>query len=176
MLETKEKEMLDERAYKLGFEYEKTYRGCGQSLVAAVQDVLDLRNDDIFKALSGYAGGGGIVGDAGCGAYVGGILILSLLLGRERDNFADPEGIRFKSYELARNLHASFMKEYGSVICRDIQTKLMGRPYYLADQDDMEKFDRAGGHTTVCPDVVGKAAKWVVELTKNLLIKNSSKT
>lgn len=160
-----------EKAYKLGHEYEKTYRGCGQCLAAAVQDALDIRNDDIFKALTGYAGGGGAIGDSGCGAYVGGILLLSLLLGRERDNFADPEGIRFKSYELVRRLHGRFINEYGSIICRDIQTKVMGRPYYLADQDDMDKFDRAGGHATVCPDVVGKAAEWTVELilAENLL-------
>jgi len=169
--ETTNMKTLVEKAYKLGHEYEKTYRGCGQCLAAAVQDALDIRNDDIFKALTGYAGGGGTVGDSGCGAYVGGILFLGLLLGRERDNFADAEGIRFKSYELARKLHGRFINEYGSVICRDIQTKVMGRPYYLADQDDMDKFDRAGGHATVCPDVVGKAAKWTVELilAENLL-------
>ena len=164
MVEVKDAEVLAQRAYELGFEYEKNYRGCGQCLVAAVQDVLDLRNDVVFKSLTGYAGGGGIVGDSGCGAYVGGILILSLLLGRERDNFADPEGIRFKSYELARKLHDRFIAEYGSAICRNIQMKLMGRPYYLADQDEMDKFDQAGGHSTICPEVVGKAARWVVEL------------
>jgi C_GCAxxG_C_C family probable redox protein len=168
---TKNVKTLVEKAYKLGHEYEKTYRGCGQCLAAAVQDALDIRNDDIFKALTGCAGGGGIIGDSGCGAYAGGILILGLLLGRERDNFADPDGIRFKSHELVRKLHDRFINEYGSIICRDIQTKVMGRPYYLADKDDMDKFDKAGGHSTVCPRVVGKAASWMVELimAENLL-------
>jgi hypothetical protein len=44
---------LAERAYKLGKEYEKTYRGCGQCVIAALQDTLDARNDDIFKAATG---------------------------------------------------------------------------------------------------------------------------
>lgn len=166
MAEIKNREMLGERAYTLGFEYEKTYRGCGQCLVAAVQDALDIRNDDIFKATTGFAGGGGRMGDSGCGAYVGGILVLSFLLGRERDDFADPEGVRFKSYELAKRLHDRFIDEYGSAVCRDIQMKVMGRPYYINDEDDMDKFDKAGGHTTVCPEVVGKAARWTVELIK----------
>ena len=102
---------------------------------------------------------------------MGGILILGLLLGRERGNFADPGGIRFKSNELVRKLHGRFINEYGSIICRDIQMKVMGRPYYLADRDDMDKFDKAGGHATVCPEVVGKAASWMVELiaAENLL-------
>jgi hypothetical protein len=45
-------EMLD-KAYKLGKEYEKTYRGCGQCVIAALQDALEIRNDDIFKSATG---------------------------------------------------------------------------------------------------------------------------
>ncbi|MFC1992390.1 C-GCAxxG-C-C family protein [Chloroflexota bacterium] len=164
MAEKKDIDKLGEEAYKLGFEYEHTYRGCGQCLVAAVQDVLELKNDEIFKSLTGYAGGGAVAGDSGCGAYVGGILIISSLWGRERDNFADPQRIRWRCYNIAKKLHDKFIAEYGTVICRDIQSKIMGRPFYLLDPDDMIKFDKEGGHEKVCPDVLGKAARWVVEV------------
>jgi len=39
-----------EKAYELGKEYEKTYRGCSQCVVAALQDTFNIRKDDIFKA------------------------------------------------------------------------------------------------------------------------------
>ena len=155
---------IAEKAYELGKEYERTYRGCSQCVIAALQDALDIRNDDIFRASTGLAGGGGITTDGSCGAYVGGILVLGFLLGRERDNFADPEGIRFRTHELVRRFRSKYIQEYGSVVCRDIQTKVLGRPYYIADPDEFEKFHNAGAHDVYCPEVVGKAARWLVEI------------
>ena len=153
-----------EKAYELGKKYEKEYKGCGQCVIAALQDAFDIRNDDIFKSATGLAGGGCRVTDGSCGAYVGGIMILSFLVGRERDKFDDPEGMRFKSADLARKLHDRYIQEYGSVICCNIQTKLMGRPFYLADPEEFEKFEQAGAHELHCPEVVGKAARWVAEI------------
>jgi C_GCAxxG_C_C family probable redox protein len=153
-----------EKAYQLGKEYEKTYRGCSQCVIAALQDVLDIRNDDIFKSATGLAGGTGLACDSGCGAYIGAILVLSLLLGRERNNFSDPEGIRFKTHGLVRKFRERFIQEYGSVICRDIQNKILGRYYYLPDPQEFEKFHNAGAHDVHCPEVVGKAAKWMTEI------------
>lgn len=164
MKEAKDTKMLVEKAYKLGYEYEKTYRGCGQCIIAALQDVLNMRNDDIFKAATGLAGSAGMLCDAGCGSYMGGAIFLSFLTGRDRSNFADPQGVRFKTYDLVSELHSKFIAEYGSVICRDIHMKLFGRYYYMPDEDEYTKFDSAGGHTTVCPEVVGKGARWVVEI------------
>ena len=151
-------------AYAKGKEYERTYKGCSQCIVAALQDAFGIRNDDLFKASTGMAGGSGMTGDSGCGAYNGAILMLGSLLGRERDNFADPDGVRFKTHELVRELRARFLDEYGSIICRDIQTRVAGRPYYLPDPDEYEKFHNAGGHDTICPEVVGNAARWAAEI------------
>jgi C_GCAxxG_C_C family probable redox protein len=153
-----------EKAYQLGKEYEKTYRGCSQCVIAALQDALDIRNDDIFKSATGLAGGTGLACDSGCGAYIGAVLVLSSLVGRERNNFSDPEGIRFKTHELVRKFRKKFIQEYGSVICRDIQNKILGRYYYLPDPQEFEKFHDAGAHDVHCPEVVGKAAKWMTEI------------
>ncbi len=86
------------------------------------------------------------------------------VIGRERDNFEDKEKVRVKTHDLAKKLHDKFIKEYGSVICRDIQTKIMGRSYYFIDPDEYQKFLDAGAHDIYCPDVVGKAARWVTEI------------
>jgi len=164
---------LAKKAQTLGKQYEKTYRGCGQCVIAALQDTLEIRNDDVFKAATGLAGGAGLAADSGCGAYVGSILILGLLLGRERKNFTDPEGIRFRTHQLARKFRERFIQEYGSVICRDIQNKILGRYYYLADPHEYEKFHNAGAHDIHCPEVVGKAARWMTEMImKENLIPN----
>ncbi|HEY95476.1 MAG TPA: C_GCAxxG_C_C family protein [Dehalococcoidia bacterium] len=153
-----------EKAYQLGKEYEKIYKGCSQCVIAALQDVFDIRNDDVFKAATGLAAGCGASTDGNCGAYSGAIMVLSMLQGRNRDDFADSTGAMFKSFILVRKLRDRFIHEYGSVICRNIQTKIFGRPYYLADIDEFEKFEKAGAHDIHCLEVVGKAAAWAAEL------------
>lgn len=152
------------KAYELGEKYEKTYYGCGQCAIAAVCDATGMQNDTLFKVATGFAGGVGIAGDSACGTYLGGSLIISFLLGRERSDFADASGIRRKTYELVRRLHDRYIAEYGTVACSDIQQKIMGRSFYLPDADEYTKFEAAGGHTTACPIVVAKAAQWVVEI------------
>lgn len=153
----------EEKAYELGKEYEGTYKGCSQCTLAALQDAFGMRNDDIFKAATGLAGGGGCT-DGSCGAYSGANVFLSSLIGRERDDFADTADNLHRSFEMMGELHERFIREYGSIICRDIQTKLFGRPYYLPDMDEREKFEEAGAYTMHCPEVVGKAARWAAEL------------
>jgi C_GCAxxG_C_C family probable redox protein len=164
MKEEKGKREFMERAYELGFEYEKTYKGCSQCVIAAIQDTLGIRDDTVFKAGTGLAGGGGLTGIGACGGYVGGVMVLSQLLGRERSRFDDPERIRFKSFELGKQLADEFIREFGSIICRDVQTKIFGRPYYLRDPEEFDKFEEAGGHDDKCTDVVGKAAQMAVRM------------
>jgi C_GCAxxG_C_C family probable redox protein len=159
----KRKELMA-RAYQLGFDYEKRYKGCSQCVIAAIQDTLGVRDDKVFKAATGLAAGGGLTGIGVCGAYVGGVMVLSQLCGRERSNFEDPERIRFKSFDLAKKIIDRFIGEFGTIICRDIQTVKFGRPYYLRDPEDFKKFEEAGGHDDKCTDVVGKAAQIAVKL------------
>jgi len=117
-----------------------------------------------LKRLRALAGGIGLTCDSGCGAYTGAVLLLGSLLGRERNNFSDPEGVRFKTHKLVRKFREKFIQEYGSVVCRDIQNKILGRYYYLPDPQEFEKFHNAGAHDIHCPEVVGKAARWMTEL------------
>lgn len=132
-------------------------------MLAAVQEVFDLRDDAVFRAASGLAGGLGLTG-AFCGALTGGVMALSQRYGRERHRIADPARIRYKSYDLARKLYERFLQEYGTASCRGIQERIMGRPYDLWDPKEMEAFEAAGGHDRVSPEVVGKAARWVAEM------------
>jgi len=151
------------KAYDLGFKYEKDYTNCAQCVIAAVHDVLDMRNDDIFKAACGLAGGLAICGDSACGALSGGVLVIGEIFGRERKEFED-RGKTKKSVAISKRLHDKFMDEYGSCICSGVQEKVYGRSFNLWDANDVEEFEKAGAHTDKCPDVVGKAASWAVEI------------
>ena len=153
-----------DRAYEAGKQYEQTYYGCAQCTLAALQDTFERRDDPVFQAATGLSGGGGLTIDGSCGAYAGAILFIGQLLGRHRDDFADADEVRLETAALVRELRQRFIDEYGSVVCRNIQTKMMGRPYYLADPDEFQRFHDAGAHDVDCPEVVGRAARWAAEI------------
>jgi len=157
---------IADRAFEAGRQYERTYGGCSQCVLAALQDVFGRRDDAVFQAATGLAGGGGLACDGSCGAYTGAILFLGQLLGRNRDGFADPDLVRRETARLVRRLRQRFIDHYGSVVCRNIQTKVMGRPYYIADAEDYARFHDAGAHEVFCPQVVGLAARWAAEIVE----------
>jgi len=161
---TQLREQLGDLACELGFEYEKAYGGCGQCTLLALQDIFARRSDDVFTALTGVAGGAGRLCDTGCGAYLGAIAFLGGLRGRSIENITDPQDIRSETHRLVQKLHAKFIEEYGTVICRDMHMGLFGRYFYMVDADERKKFNEAGAHTTVCTAVVGKACRWTVEI------------
>lgn len=161
------KQALIDKAYELGFKYEHDYMGCAQCVFAALVDTFDMRNaetDAIFQSLTALAGGGASEGDGSCGAYVGAAAFIGHIIGRSRDNFADPERIRRKTGDLVDKVHQKFIDEYGTVVCHQIHRKLYGRPFWFKDPDEMVKFEAAGAHETGCTSVVGNGSKWAAEV------------
>ena len=159
-----QKEELAQKAYDAGYRFQFEKRCCSQTSLAGLFEALEISSPDVFKAATALAGGGALFGDAGCGAYDGGLLVLGMLKGRGLENFVTEETNRFKCFEVGRALHKKFIAEYGTVICRDIETNVMGRPFFLSDKDDYAKADELGAHAWVSPEVVGKACKWTVEV------------
>lgn len=76
-------------------------------------------------------------------------------------DFTERTGIR--RYAKSKELLDKFVGEFGSPICGDVQTRLMGRSFDLWS-GDYQAFEEAGGHRDKCPQVVGTVAKWVVEM------------
>lgn len=158
------KEQLSEKAYKLGFDYESNNHGCAQCTLAAVQDTLGLGDDSAFKGASGLSGGVGRMGHV-CGALTGGVIAIGLSMGRERKDFdSDHIPQLYYTEEVAKKLHDKFMEEYGTCNCREIQQKIFGRTFDLWNPGHWEIFEELGGHVDKCPSVVGKAARWTVEI------------
>jgi len=150
------------RAYSLAYENEQKYGGCPQCVLAAIQDVLGIVDDATFKASHGLAAGGGLSTGGTCGALAGGMLALSAKYGRDRAHFG--KGRFLQSYELSKQLYDRFAAEFGSPICADVQTRLLGRPFNLWDINDYKAFEDAGGHRDKCPEVAGKVASWTTEM------------
>jgi C_GCAxxG_C_C family probable redox protein len=161
------KEMV-RKAYELGFRNEKEYRGCAQCAISAMQDVLGIRNDYVYKAGSGLAGGAGECTDGLCGAYSGAIMMMSTFFGRKREDEATEFGRKEKydSFRMASTLHERFMDKYGSIICSGIQKKIFGRSFDLRNDEDKQAFRDAGAHEhdDKCCMVVGDGASWGTEL------------
>lgn len=154
-----------EKAYNLGFEFEKTHHGCAQCVIGTVYELIpEMRNEDIFRAANVQGGGMGLTSKGQCGATVGAGMLLSQLYGRSLGKIEDPEQKRFEAYRLGAEFSNRFVEKMGSLICGDIQQKKMGKSFNLLNPDDWNEFEKLGGHDTHCPDVVGTAARIVVEM------------
>ena len=160
-------EILD-KAYRQGFEGEHNVRGCAQCAIAAVQDALNMRNDFVYKAASGLAGGGAECIDGLCGGYSGGIISMSMFFGRTREEEATPKGRadKYVSFRMGQALHDRFMAKYGTVVCEEIHKKIYGRSFLLRDDEQKQQFRDAGAHEREdgCCAVIGDGARWATEL------------
>lgn len=152
-----------QKAYELGVKYESEYRSCCQCTLGALQDAFNKKDDAVFKASTGLAAGTGLIGSAGCGGYSGGVIFVGQFIGRRRENFKESSSIS-GIFQIIKEFHDRFIKEYGSVICSDIQIKLFGRSFNLLNKDEKILFEKMGGHSDKCPIVVGKAAAWIAEI------------
>jgi C_GCAxxG_C_C family probable redox protein len=169
------KEMM-KIAYEHGLKNERDYRGCAQCAIAGIQDAIGIRNDYVYKAGSGLAGGGGECTDGNCGGYTGGAMMISLLVGRTRKEEGTKKGRadKYVTFRLTAALHDKFVEKYGGVLCSDVQKKVFGRTYNLRNDEEKELFREAGAHEddNKCCAAVGDGARWAVEIILDELDKN----
>jgi len=127
-----------QKAYDLGFHYEKKYQGCARCTVAALQDAIDFlpADEELFRTASCLDGGATPDNSASCGAFTGSGMVIGWLCGTGR--FGDNS----LSRELIHKVHKHFVKEYGSVVCKNIRERSDGK----------------------CPEVVAGAAKRTTEI------------
>jgi len=167
-----------EQAYLLGFEYERTYKGCGQCTLAAVQDATrqfdPVAFNGAFEAATGLAGGIGLCGDCTCSAFTGGALTLGLYSPRRRAHFDGDRESKYRAYELIQRLRGRFLACYGTVRCHEIHHAELGRAYDLRDPSEREAFEAAGAHRDKCTGVVARAARWTVEIIGEEQVRDQS--
>ena len=126
-----------------------------------MQEALDMRDDNLFKAASGLGGGIGQMNDV-CGALLGASLMLGVKFGRSREEIEDYEIARSSYLPVAR-LYKWFEKEFGSATCRGVRTKMAGVFYDTKIPWQKEMADEAG-LPAMCAELAAKTATHTVEM------------
>ena len=161
-----------EKAYSLGFEYEKVYHGCGQCVIAAVSEVLGNFNDEVFNSATGLCAGVGLVTENTCSAFTGGAMVIGMVYPRRREHFDGDRDNKYLNFELIQKLRDKFIQEYGTTTCGKIHEKIYGRAYDMRLAEERQAFEEAGGHGDHgCTEVVAKSAQWTINVLKDELDK-----
>jgi hypothetical protein len=135
-------EKIIERAYQLGHAYEKKHGGCARCTVAALQDALPFVTVDegLFRGATCLDGGATPVSEQNCGAFTGAGMIVGYVCGSRRaETF---QGDAKLAHQLLHKVYHRFAEDFGTVLCRDVRKGAKGN----------------------CPEVVGRAARWVAEV------------
>jgi len=157
------------KAFESGKQHEMKSGGCPQCTIAGIFEALDIENDDVFRAATGLADGVGLTGDGHCGALSGGVMAISYLFGRKKEDFGDMIK-QLDACILSKKLHDQFVEKYGPCRCADIQTKFVGRFFNLYDPSEMKAAIEAG-MLDKCSTLVGEVARMT---TKIILDKRGS--
>ena len=152
------------------------YSGCSQSVLGALQEEFGIGNKESFKAATVLSGGVARQGET-CGAIIGALSALGLVIGRERmEDEETYKAMMPPSIEVRTRFREELKKQFGfeeeleSTLCRDIQEKIYGRSFYMVDDEERQAFLDAGGHDeTGCPKVCGIAAQVAAEKILELI-------
>lgn len=170
--------MSVKRIGKKALEFDK-FSGCSQSVLLALQEELGIGDHESFKSATVLSGGVARHGET-CGALLGGLMALGLVVGREdiRDTATYAASMVPAEQiitEFKRRLQTDFdFKEpLDSTICWDIQKRIYGRSFNLNDPKDYKDFLEMGGHGDQgCPKVCAVAAEVTAEKLINLIKKS----
>lgn len=134
-------QILD-RVQRRGEEYNLLARNCAKGTALAVMEEFGLGHMEMIKALSPFPGFGGT--GWMCGGVTGGLMALGLYWGSE--DMLDYERMG-ATILAARKFMPRFEAEIGSVVCPEIQEKVIFGRYMDAagGPEKMEAFARAKG-------------------------------
>jgi C_GCAxxG_C_C family probable redox protein len=154
-----------ERIGRRALSYDK-YSGCSQSVLLSLQEGFKIGNEESFKAATVLSGGIARRGET-CGAIIGALMSLGLVMGRDRmedtDQYVRAVGVASEiceKFKRALKVEFRFDEEVQSTLCKEIQEKIYGRSFDLNNEAEMNAFLEAGGHSDRgCPKVCAVAAK-----------------
>jgi C_GCAxxG_C_C family probable redox protein len=150
-------------------EYDK-FSGCSQSVLLAIQEAFEIGNLESFKAATVLSGGVARKGET-CGALLGGLMALGLVVGRT--DIKDTQTYRdamVPSDEIIREFKKRLQDTFGfdeplqNTICREIQRRIYGEAFDLTNPISYKEFLDAGGHGDKgCPLVCAVATEVTTE-------------
>lgn len=170
------KDEILNRIYARALENDRDYHGCSQSVLDSIQKEFGIGNSEAFMTATVLAGGILRQGET-CGAVIGAMMALGLVIGRDR--IEDSETYRdakLPCLEVYNRIKEELKKAFGfegelkSTLCRDIQEKVYGRHFDMWDDVSYQAFIDAGGHSEVgCPKVCAVAARVAAEKILELI-------
>jgi C_GCAxxG_C_C family probable redox protein len=174
VLKNKEYRELLKRVRRKAQDYDK-YSGCSQSVLLSLQEEFKIGGLESFKAATVLSGGIARRGET-CGALIGALMALGLVIGRETmDETLQYRATMHPANDLCQRFQTALQTEFHlsgelkSTLCRDIHKKLYGRAFNLNDKTEYQAFLDAGGHSdTGCPKVCGIAAQLGAALLNKL--------
>ena len=131
-----------------------------------MQKYLPFITDDIVQSGVALAGGGANSVIGSCGAFSGGLMVLSAKFSPRSDLLSTKE-LEQLAYARSKfnQFRDWFISEFGSVACRDVQLRVLGRVFNTTDDQDFQEFmeyQRQSGR--YCREVYLKAALRVAEV------------
>jgi len=150
-------ERLDRLERRAG-DYEELYGSCAQGTLLALQEEFSLGDKQTLKAATAMPGIA-LRGET-CGAVIGAIMALGMALGREKPD--DFDAVQ-RTTKAARKLCRRFEQEFGGCNCREVQHRIFGRSYNVADPAESMEFIKAGA-AQKCRAPAEKAARIAGEL------------
>lgn len=157
------REKLLDAVAKSAYDNDRSYEGCCRCVVAALNEHLHLLDDrgiaSVIKASTALSAGVARKGEV-CGALLGGIMALNLVIGSETVQDVDgyAEGMSW-----AARLYDRFESHFGSVRCFVIQKSRLGRTYDFWNSEEVDAWYRDGG-LHECPMVCAEAARMAGEV------------
>jgi C_GCAxxG_C_C family probable redox protein len=169
----KAKQDIQEKAFYLAKKYELENGDCAQCVLAGVLEAMDMLNNDVFRSATGFADGVGMTGDGHCGALSGGVMAISYIFGRKREEFSR-RGKMLKALLLSRRLQNMVIEKYGTCRCHDLQVKFYGRFFNLRAPADIEAATKPGV-VEPCSTLAGEVARMTVQLVQEQQEKDAAK-
>jgi len=158
---TKEEAM--DKAYRIAFEGEGLRQACSQASWNAISEVLGIKNDLIFRCVSGLEGGGACTAKVACGAWSGALVAISYYFGRTHDKWMQSEK-DLKSSFLGQKLYQRFLDKWGSAICSEMHKKIYGRTFDFSNKEDFDIFEGMGAHVSGCTYVCAIVSAWTIDI------------
>ena len=159
-------------------EADRRFGGCSQAVLGALQHTLGIGDDQSFKAGTILSGGIARRGET-CGALSGALMALGVECGRRVMPDTDHYNLAMDHAQDVVDLFKStlaqrfrFAAPLESTLCSEIQTRLFGRSFRLADPVERKAFIDSGGHAPegcplVCAIAAEAAAKKILELRQS---------
>ena len=161
------KEEIINKAEELGIEYEAKYKGCGQCTFLAIVDALrwggleiipEDMEERLFSGICVMTGGVAMTGEGTCGAVNSAVMAIGLALGISRES-QDDRIMRDGCVTIRNTILDKYYREYGSILCKDVQRKFFGKAWDLTRDDMSQEFL---GITKGC--TIMQTARWVTEI------------